>query len=134
MREASSRGSSRPAADVEALRAELAEREERISRLRTELEEARATQQRLEVASGGTREREAELRRLQGTIADRDTQLMAIEGRAVAAERDLKEMRETFARARVELEHVLGDTRVRAGTTGELGDHVAELLRLLRRF
>jgi chromosome segregation ATPase len=120
--------------DEDALRAAVAERDERITRLRGELDEARATQQRLEVASGSTREREAELRRLQGAIADRDAQLMAIEGRAVAAERDLRDMRETFAQARVQLEHVLGDTRVRAGTAGELGDHVAELLRLLRRF
>jgi hypothetical protein len=43
-------------------------------------------------------------------------------------------MREAFAWARAELEQVLGDTRVRAGAAGDLGDHVAELLRLLRRF
>ncbi len=120
--------------DADSLRAAVAEREERIARLRAELDEARASQARLETASGSTREREAELRRLQGAIADRDAQLMALEGRALAAERDLKDMRDTFVSARAELEHVLGDTRVRAGTAGEVGDHVAELLRLLRRF
>ncbi|MBN8616433.1 MAG: hypothetical protein J0L92_37955, partial [Deltaproteobacteria bacterium] len=96
--------------------------------------EARASQARLETASGSTREREAELRRLQGAIADRDAQLMALEGRAISAEQSAKEMRESFASARAALEQLLRDTRVSGSTTGDLGDHVAELMRLLRRF
>jgi hypothetical protein len=132
LREARDGSDVRPAED--ALRAAVAERDQRIARLRGELEEARAARERLELATGNSRERDAELRRLQGAIADRDAQLTAVEGRAVAAERDLREMREAFARARAELEQVLGDTRIRAGAAGDLGDHVAELLRLLRRF
>ena len=108
---------------------------ERIGRLRGELEEVRTAHAKLESASGAAKEREAELRRLQGAIADRDAQLMALEGRAVAAERDQRDMRDAFAAARVHLEAVLRDPRVRSGSAGgELGEHVGELLRLLRRF
>ena len=127
-------GDSPRGADADSLRAAVAEREERIARLRGELDEARASQARLETASGSTREREAELRRLQGAIADRDAQLMALEGRALSAEQSAKEMRESFASARTALEQLLRDTRVSGSTTGDLGDHVAELMRLLRRF
>jgi hypothetical protein len=72
------------------------------------------------------------MRRLQGALADREAQLMALEGRAIAAERDHRDMRDTFAAARARLEALLGDTRVRTGT--DTGEHVAELVRLLRRF
>jgi chemotaxis protein MotB len=123
----------RGAPDVGELRAAVSERDERIARLRAELQEARAKEARLEATHGSMREREAELRRLQGAIADRDTQLMALEGRAIAAERDQREMRETFASARAQLEVLLGDTRVRT-SVGEAGEHIAELVRLLRRF
>lgn len=124
------RGQARGAGDADTLRASVAERDERIARLRAELDEARATLARLEAGQGSQRERDAELRRLQGALADREAKLTALEARAMAAERDHREMRDTFAAARARLEALLGDTRGRADT----GEHVAELVRLLRRF
>ena len=111
--------------DLDALRASVSEREQRISRLRGELEEERALRAR-------AAQSESDVRRLTSVLAERDAQAMELEGRAAAATKEQREARDTFAQARARLESLLGDTKV--SEAPGVAEHVSELMRLLRRF